>query len=368
MRGTLIRLGTFVAVCGAITVYLVFTIGNVQSFKIGPFQLLRDQYELAATFDDVTGLLKNDNVKVAGVVVGKVTRVAVEKGHARVHFTVNDDVKLPSDSSAAIRWRNLLGQRYLYVFPGTASTALEDGDSVKHTQSVVDLGELFNRLGPIVQAIDPAKVNQFLDSVVGALDGNEDKIRAALDDLAVLASALGERDQAIGRLVENLDTVAGTIVDRDREIRSVLDNLVTISRTFNENTDVLDRAITELGDFSRDFGTLLQNNRAHIDSLISNLTKIVAVVQTRLPGIDTAVTNLDEAATRLFNASKYGEWLNQTIPCGRFGYPLAASVGPPCTAPPNGPASAPGPARATAGVEAVFELLGGDRAAVGGRR
>lgn len=357
MRPTLVKLGVFVAVCGAITMYLAFTIGNVQSLRIGPVQLLDDQYTLAAEFDDITGLLVNDNVKVAGVVVGKVTKIGVEKGRAQVRFAVNTDVKLPADSSAAIRWRNLLGQRYLYVYPGTASTTLADGATITRTHPVVDLGELFNRLGPIVQAIDPAKVNEFLDNVVGALDGNEDKVRDALDDLAVLATALGERDAAIARLVTNLDTVSGTIVARDREIRAVLDNLVSIATTFNQNTDVLDRAVTELGDFSRDFGTLLQNNRARIDSLISNLTKIVAVVQAKLPGLDTTVTNLDEAATRLFNASRYGEWLNQTIPCGRIGYPASASVTSTCTPEASG-STGPSGARPTHGVTAVFELMG----------
>lgn len=357
MRGTLIRLGVFVVVCIVITGYLVFTIGNVQSLRIGPIQFLDDQYELAATFEDVTGLIANDNVKVAGVVVGKITAIDVERGRARVTFRINDDVRLPRNSTAAIRWRNLLGQRYLYLVPGDGATVLEDGDQLTRTESVIDLGELFNRLGPVVKAIDPAKVNQFLDTVVGALDGNEDQVRAALDDLAVLAAALGERDAAIARLVENLDQVAGTIVDRDREIRAVLDNLVTVAATFNENTDVLDQAITELGSFSEDFGTLLEDNRTQIDSLIANLAKIVAVVQAKLPTLDSAITNLDEASTRLFNASRYGEWLNQTIPCGRVGYPLAQSVSPPCTIVPGG--SAAPSSRQSTGVQAVHELMAG---------
>ena len=48
--------------------------------------------------------------------------------------------------------------------PGTASTVLQSGEHIDNTRSVVDLGELFNRLGPIVQAIDPSKVNTFLDA------------------------------------------------------------------------------------------------------------------------------------------------------------------------------------------------------------
>ncbi|HVE95155.1 MAG TPA: MCE family protein [Acidimicrobiales bacterium] len=353
MRGTVIKLALFVVLCTFLTGALAFTIGNVQSVRIGPVQFLDDSYELAATFDDVTGLLINDNVKVAGVGVGKVTRIQVEKGRAEVTFRVKKQMKLPSDTRAAVRWRNLLGQRYLYLYPGEASTVLRGGDHVRETISVVDLGELFNRLGPVVKAVEPGQVNQFLDTVVGALDGNEAKVGQALDDLATVAGALGERDAAIGRLVENLNTVSGTIVDRDREIRAILDNLVTVSRTFNEHTDVIDRAVTELGDFSGHLGAILTNNRTEIDRIITNLTSVVAVVQQKLPTVDTVVTNLDDTALRLFNASKYGEWLNQTIPCGKVGYPN--SVESACTPPPATAAS--GTTSSASGVDAVRQLV-----------
>ncbi|MCU1449433.1 MAG: virulence factor Mce family protein, partial [Acidimicrobiales bacterium] len=187
----IVKLIAFVAVCTLLTGYLAFTIGNIRLFQ--------HTIALRATFDDANGLLRDDNVKLAGVVVGKVTAVQIDQGRARVSFTVKDSVKVPADSAVTIRWRNLIGQRYLYVYPGTASTVLRGGDRITRTRSVVDVGELFNRLGPIIKAVDPKEVNTFLDSIVQALDGNQDKIRQAIDNLAVVAQSLGSRDQAIGR-------------------------------------------------------------------------------------------------------------------------------------------------------------------------
>src|SRR5437588_2607990 len=161
-----VKLLLFFAVCAVLTAYLASTIGNIHLFE--------HTYKLTATFDDATGLLRDDNVKVAGVVVGKVGSVTIDQGKAKVQFTVKDSVKVPVDSSVAIRWRNLIGQRYLYVYPGNSSTVFKGGDTVTTTRSVVDVGELFNRLGPIVQAIDPHQVNTFLDTIVQALDGNTD--------------------------------------------------------------------------------------------------------------------------------------------------------------------------------------------------
>jgi virulence factor Mce-like protein len=308
MVKTIIKLIAFFAVCALFTAYLAFTIGNIHLFE--------HTYKLTATFDDVTGLLAGDNVKVAGVVVGKVGAISIDQGKAKVQFTVKDSVKVPTDSSVAVRWRNLIGQRYLYVYPGNASTVFKSGDAVTNTRSVVDVGELFNRLGPIVQALDPKEVNTFLDSIVQALDGNTDKIRQSIDDLAVVAQSLGSRDQQIGRLIDNVNVVAGAINDRDAQIRTVLDNLVLISQTFSQNTDVLNTAVTQLSDFSDNFGSLLANNSAQIDRIIANLNTILDEVRLKLPVLDSTLGGLDTAAKTLFNASRYGEWLNQVIPCG----------------------------------------------------
>src|SRR3954453_4222677 len=179
LTATLVKLLVFFAVCTLLTAYLAFTIGNIQIFQ--------HTYKLAARFDDAPGVLGADNVKLAGVVVGKVESVKIDQDKAKVTFSVKDSVKVPADSEAVIRWRNLIGQRYLYLYPGTGSTVLRDGDRVNKTRSVVDVGELFNRLGPIIKSVNPKDVNTFLDTIVQALDGNTDKIRQAIDNLAVVA-------------------------------------------------------------------------------------------------------------------------------------------------------------------------------------
>jgi phospholipid/cholesterol/gamma-HCH transport system substrate-binding protein len=322
MTSVIVKLVLFVAVCSVMTGYLAFTIGNIRLFQ--------HTYGLTATFDDATGLLEADNVKVAGVVVGKVTGVSIDQGRARVGFSVRTSVKLPSDSTAAIRWRNLIGQRYLYLYPGTGSTVLRDGDRVTRTRSVVDVGELFNRLGPIVKAIDPKDVNTFLDAVVAGLDGNKEKLSQTIDDLAVVAASLGQRDAAIGRLIENVNTVVGALDERDAQIRTVLDNLVLISQTFSSNTRVLDEAVTELGDFNGHVGALLSENQAHIDSIVGNLKAVVDEVRVKLPVLDSTLGGLDEALKRMDSSSRYGEWLNNVVPCGAIGDPAVLVSNDPC--------------------------------------
>src|SRR2546423_1151762 len=150
------------------------------------------------------------------------------------------------------------------------------------------------------------------------------------DDLANVAGSLAARDQAIGRLIENFDTVTGAVNERDAQIRTVLDNLLAIARTFSANTGTLDQAVTDLGAFSDNLGTLLANNRDQIDRIIANLNVVTDEVRAKLPTLDHLLAGVDEGVKRLFNASRYGEWLNQVIPCGAIGNPPVVQVNDPC--------------------------------------
>ena len=353
-----VKFGAFVLVCLMFTGYLAFTIGNLDIRD----PLARGTYRVTAHFDDVTGLLINDNVKVAGVVVGKVTSVSTEGGKAVVRMQIDDDHSdLPKDTSGAIRWRNLIGQRYVYLYPGDSAEALEDGDVIDDTTSVIDLGELFNRLGPIVGAIDPAQVNDFLETFTEALEGREDEIGATLDDLATLVSGLASRDAAIQRLITNLDTVAATVNRRDEQIEIMLGNLVTLSETFGDNTATLDAALVELGSFGTELSRLLDGNAEEIDRLLTNLAAVTDTVHGRLPELDEVLAGLAGATEAVFRAANRGEFLNQKILCAFVEPPPASEEGCPTGEPVTGVSVSTTPSvfphRATSGASAIRSLL-----------
>ena len=373
MTRTAIKFGLFVALCMVFLVYLASTIGNTTALGLvgqGPAT-----YELTASFDDVSGLLVGDNVKVSGVPVGKVTGIDVESGQAIVTMAIDDDRRVPADSSASIRWRNLIGQRYVYLVPGDAPVMLQDGDVVDDTTNVIDLGELFNRLGPIVATIDESQVNDFLDTVTTALDGNEASVSAALDDLAFVVQGLGERDAAIGRLIENLEIVARTVADRDAQIETMLDNLSALSRTFSDNTQLLETAILEIGAFNTDLSSVLAANRGEIDGLLTKLDNTLNTVESQLGPLDLALDRLDENAAATFRTSRDGTFLNQAIlcltvlppPCATPTYPgldsllndvgLGGVVGTSAVDPIAAPTAGTGPR--LQGSDAITSLVGG---------
>ena len=346
-------------VCLFFTGYLAFTIGNLDVRD----PLDRDAYTLTATFDDVTGLLVNDNVKIAGVVVGKVTGVSTRgrPGRRRRCRSTTSTTTSRRSTTAAIRWRNLIGQRYVYLYPGElGGEALQDGDEIaRRPTSVVDLGELFNKLGPDRQAPSTrAQVNSFLETLTQALDGREDKVGQALDDLAALATGLASRDEAISRLVTNLDTVAGTLNRRDAQIETMLENLIVLAETFGDNTATLDAALTELGRFGTDLnGVLARTTRPRSTGCSRTWRWSPTPSQSKLPELDRFLAGFADASAAIFRAGNRGEFLNQKILCAFIGPPAAARPGCPTGDPITGPVgvgrSAVHAARPTTGADAI---------------
>jgi len=321
-RFTGAKLAIFVGVCVTFTVYLAFTIGNIRPSHLW---FLHKDYSLTANFDDVTGLNNGDSVKVAGVIVGKVDSIKVVdgpdtgSGRAQVRFSVYKSVRLPANTSASIRWRNLLGQRYLYLnppAPGDAvPTVLRNGDHIADTTSVVDIGELFNELGPIITALNPDEVNQFIDAISGALLGNEQNLDQTLDNLATVTASVASHDAEIGRLVGNVNTVAATVSSRDQEITTVLDNLVAISQTFSSNTQIVDDAVTNLSEVSTNLNRLLNDNQTQISQILTNLGAVLNVVVDRLPTINAVLSEFPNAAQSLLALGDVGQFLSLTAPC-----------------------------------------------------
>src|SRR3546814_12962309 len=105
-------------------------------------------------------------------------------------FEVDEEVRLPTDTTVAVRWRNLVGQRFLGLEPGTADALLAEGDEVDRAADVVDLGQLVNQLVPLTRSVSPDQVNEILTSLLEAFDGNEDAFDALLDYLDALLDML----------------------------------------------------------------------------------------------------------------------------------------------------------------------------------
>ena len=276
MRGStlanLVKLSIFTVVTLVVTAILAFTIANIQ---------FRSAHTYHAVFTDATSLLKGDDVRIAGVRVGQVKNVALaDRKYARVTFTVEDDVPLTRGTQAHLRFRNLVGQRYIDLVPGPGSDAtLQPGATIPLAQTApaLDLTALFNGFRPLFQALTPDQVNQMAYELIQTFQGTG----GTVDQLAVHTASL-----------------TNSLADRDKIIGQVIDNLTSTMRTVDANSGGLDQLVTQL----QRLVTGLAGDREAIRSSLTNIDQLAGKTALFLEQIRPA---LPVDLTQLSNAADY---------------------------------------------------------------
>jgi phospholipid/cholesterol/gamma-HCH transport system substrate-binding protein len=314
MKGRRFSAGTLIKV----VIFGVLSIGLTGALlvKIGNMRLFAHTYQLQAVFTDASGVFRGDAVKLAGVDIGRVASAHIENGRAVVDFNLNEDVKLTNDSIVAIRWRNVLGQRFLYVYPGTGEgQALEDGDRIPlaQTQTAGDIGAFLNHLGPVLRAIDADKANAFLEAVNTALTGNEGNIASLVTDGATLATQLADMDEQIKSLITSSNTVLSTYASQDQALGSIIDNLDIVAARLGLMTDDINSLLVNFSDVQEQLNRLLRDNRGNIDASLRSLETVTKVLQANRENLATTLCTLPMGLANYFQTTSWGEWFNVRI-------------------------------------------------------
>ena len=116
------------------------------SIKLGKLELIGGNvYEVVAQFNSASGLKPGSAVEIAGVEVGRVRAISLNEDRAAVTLAVDNSVKLYTDTIASIKTRGIIGEKFLALSPGGGGDPLKPGDTIRDTESGLDLEELVSQ-------------------------------------------------------------------------------------------------------------------------------------------------------------------------------------------------------------------------------
>ncbi|MEU1526201.1 MlaD family protein [Nocardia rhamnosiphila] len=207
-----------------------------------------------ALFTDANGLKTGDDVRMFGVQVGKVEAVTLEGDRAKVRLTVTTDTPVYDNSTLAIRYQNLTGQRYIDLQQQpNAGTRLVGGSTIGPEQTVpsFDVTSLFNGLQPVLATLSPEALNQLTESLLAVIEGDGAGIGPALDAIGTLSEYVGDRQQVIGTLVRNMSDLSDRVGGR-------LYHLVPLLARLTDIFQALQRNVGGLADFAMSAPSVLE--------------------------------------------------------------------------------------------------------------
>jgi phospholipid/cholesterol/gamma-HCH transport system substrate-binding protein len=283
-----------------------------------------DEYH--AVFQDVSNLVAGDEVRVAGVRVGTVDSLSIRDGNrVLVTFSAARSLDMTQGTHAAVRYRNLVGDRYLELTEGGGDTLPPDGTiPVSQTSPAFDLDALFNGFKPLLVGLSPDKLNTVSDELVTVLQGEGGTMAGLLAALSSVTHTLADRDQVIGDLITNLDAVLATVDQRDSELSGLIGNLQQLVSGLNAQRDPIGDAVTHLDQLTGQTARLLQVARPPLHDDIGQLDQLAAGLNANRDSLTAALAELPDAYQRLLRAGSWGDFLNVYL-CG-LGLKLADPI------------------------------------------
>ncbi len=301
----LVKLLIFIVVTTLATSVLVATIGNL-SFT--------GKKEYQAEFVDATGVVKGDDVRIAGVKVGTVEEIkVVDRTRALVTFTVEEGTELNESTHAAIRYRNLVGQRYLSLTQevGDAET-LSEGDKIPvgQTSPALDLTVLFNGFKPLFQALSPDDINKLSYEIVQVFQGEGGTLENLLGHTASITQTLADRDQVIGDLIENLDYVLDHVADRDDQLSNLITSFRTLVSGLKDDREAILASLDGISALSVQTADLVKGIRPSFVQDVKQLNRFADNVDRNKAELDRALQVLPIKLEKVGRTAIYGSFFN----------------------------------------------------------
>jgi phospholipid/cholesterol/gamma-HCH transport system substrate-binding protein len=299
------KLVVFMLVTLIATGLLVVTIGNIT------FEQSR---EIKAEFVEATGVVKGDDVRIAGVKVGTVEGVEIkDRTRALVTFSISEDASVTTDTHATIRYRNLVGQRYISLAQeGQGGERLDDGSTIPidRTKPALDLTVLFNGFKPLFQALSPQDINQLSYELIQVFQGEGGTLEGLLGHTAAVTSTLADRDQVIGDLLDNLNRVLVTVGNRDEQLSDLIVSLRQLVGGLTQDRQAILSSLDSISDLSVETAGLLKGIRAPLVQDVKQLRAFAGNLARGRGELDRALQVLPIKLNKVGRTAIYGSWFN----------------------------------------------------------
>ncbi len=278
-----------------------------------------------AAFSESGGLKANDEVRIAGVRVGKVEKVALDGDHVQVTFRIEDESGFGADTRAEIKVKTLLGAMYLALVPA-GSGQLEEGAEipVERTSSPYDVVDAFSGLAGRTERIDTGRLAESLTTLADLTRNTPEEFRSALDGVSRLSADIAARDEQINTLLKNLDRVTTVLDERDGDIVGLMKQSDVLFRALVARREAVRDLLVSTSRLSKELTVIVRESRADLKPALGHLDRVLAVLNKNEDNLDNSLRLMAPFYRVFASTLGNGPWFDTYIQ----NMPPAPQVGP----------------------------------------
>jgi phospholipid/cholesterol/gamma-HCH transport system substrate-binding protein len=277
-----------------------------------PFLGAGDTY--SAQFSEAGGLRVDDEVRVAGVSVGKVRDITLESGHVLVTFKVATGTELGADTGASIRVKTVLGAMYLALEPAGAGQ-LRAGSVIPlaRTAAPFDVVDAFSGLARTEQRIDTGQLARSLTTMADLFRDSPQEVRASLTGLSRLSRNVAARDDQLQTLLTNASDLTRVLADRNQSLETLFKDGDVLLRALYARRDAVHNLLLATIDLSHQLTGLVDDSRADLKPALGHLHHVVALLDRRQADLDQSLRLMGPFYRVFANTLGTGPWFDTYI-------------------------------------------------------
>jgi phospholipid/cholesterol/gamma-HCH transport system substrate-binding protein len=267
-----------------------------------------------AAFSEAAGLKANDEVRIAGVRVGKVKAVDLAGDHVRVQFLVDSGVDFGRQTGAEIKVKTLLGAMYLSLEPSGEGQLPEDAEiPVSRTTSPYDVVDAFSGLASTSERIDTDQLAKALNTMAALTENTPEEFRAALRGMSQLSANIAARDEQLNTLLTNMRKVSGVLGDRRGDLVTLMRDGDKLFRALAARRESVHNLLTATSQLSIELTKLVKSTRADLKPALNHLDSVVDVLRKNQDNLDNSLRLMAPFYRVFANTLGNGPWFDTYI-------------------------------------------------------
>jgi len=310
LRATIVKFGIYVVVMAVLTAFLFVLFGQYRGGATAKY---------SALFANASRLKAGQTVRVGGLRVGTVRDVSLlPDGKVLVTFDADRGIVLTDGTRAAVRYLNLVGERYLELIDGPGSIKRLPAGSqipIDHTSPALDLDLLLGGLKPVVRGMNAKDVNTLTQSLVQVFQGQGGTLQSLLSKTSSFTNALADNREAVQQVIDNMSAVLSTIDTEQDKFSDTIDRLQLLANGLAADRDPIGAAIDSLDKGTASLADLLSRARSPLASAVDQLNRLAPLLDEDKGRVDGALQKAPGNYRKLARTGSYGSFINWYL-CG----------------------------------------------------
>jgi phospholipid/cholesterol/gamma-HCH transport system substrate-binding protein len=288
----------------ALSVLLLLT------FYLKKLPFVSNTYALTAEFADAAGLQPDNEVRVAGIKVGRVTGVELAADRVIVSMDINSGVDVPEDSTAEISLKTILGTKFVTIDARTDGAPFEDGGKIPlaRTQIPFEIYQIANAAVDLLTDVDGGLLNDAFDALADITADPNRNLARTVEGAADVLDTLADKREAIDTVIQKGALVLETLDRSAPEIQAVLRQTNTIMGVLAARRTTVQRLLRNTELLARELGTLLKEKRPELDSILNDLHATLKIVDASLGQVEEAIRVLGPSTEAFARIAWNGRW------------------------------------------------------------